>query len=126
MAKQSRAKSWVETVTGSLDDKRRWRANQTRKKALPANYRTAMDGVERYLMYSGPIAKGDVLIQMNEDLLELFEVAAANHTPIRDIVGDAPVEFADTFAQNYEDGQWIAKERQHLVETIDAAAGDRP
>ena len=126
MAKQSRAKSWVETVTGSLDDKRRWRAAQTRKKALPAHYRTAMDGIERYLMYSGPIAKGDVLIQMNEDLLELFEVAAANHTPIRDIVGDAPVEFADTFLQNYQDGQWIAKERQHLVETIDEAAGDRP
>ena len=65
-------------------------------------------------MYTGSIVKGDVLMQMLEEL----------GTPIRDIVGDEPVEFADTFIRNYSDGQWINKERKRLTDAIDQAAGD--
>ncbi|MCH1881879.1 DUF1048 domain-containing protein [Agrococcus sp. ARC_14] len=115
------AKNWLEIVTGSLEEKKRWRQYVAQKKQLPKAYRTAIDGIERYLMYSGSIVKGDVLMRMNEDLLELFETAAADGTPIRDIVGDDPVEFADTFMQNYADGQWIAKERKRLTDAIDDA-----
>ena len=35
---------------------------------------------------------------MIEDLADLFERAAADGTPIREIVGDDPVEFVETFA----------------------------
>ena len=42
------------------------------------------------------------------------ERAAVDGIPIRDIVGDDPVEFADTFIRNYSDGQWINKERKRL------------
>jgi DNA-binding ferritin-like protein (Dps family) len=73
-------------------------------------------------MYAGSIVKGDVLMQMLEDLADLIERAAVDGTPIRDIVGDDPVEFADTFIQNYSDGQWINKERQRLTDAIDKAA----
>ena len=127
------AAGWIEKVTGSFDDKKRWRAYKARKEQLPPAYRTAIDGIERYLMYAGSIVKGDVLMQMLEDLADLIEGAAADGTPVRDIVGDDPVEFADTFAQNYADGQWIAKERKRLTDAIDEAAeqpsrepGDRP
>lgn len=118
--------NWIEKVTGSFDDKRRWRAYKARRTTLPAPYRTAIDGIERYLMHSASVVKGDVLMQMLEDLLELIETAASDGTPIRDVVGDDPVEFADTFAANYSDGQWIAKERKRLAETIDEAARRRP
>lgn len=69
--------------------------------------------------------KGDVLTQMLEDLADLIERAAVDGTPIRDIVGDHPVEFADTFIRNYSDGQWINKERKRLIDAIDQAAGDQ-
>jgi DNA-binding ferritin-like protein (Dps family) len=118
------AAKWLETITGSFDDKRRWRAYKARQRQLPARYRTAMEGLERYLMYSGSIVKGDVMMRMSEDLLELFETAAADGTAIRAIVGDDPVEFADTFMQNYRDGQWIAKERQRLADAIQRAEGE--
>ena len=113
---------WIEKLTGSFDDKKRWRQYKARKEQLPTSYRTAIDGLERYFMYAGSIVKGDVLMQMLEDLADLIERAAVDGTPIRDIVGDDPVEFADTFIQNYSDGQWINKERQRLTDAIDKAA----
>ena len=120
------AARWIELVTGSLDEKKRWRQYKARKEQLPSSYRTAIDGIERYLMYAGSIVKGDVFMRMLDDLADLIERAAADGTPIRDIVGDDPVEFADTFIQNYADGQWINKERKRLTDAIDQAAGDGP
>ncbi|MFJ7751220.1 DUF1048 domain-containing protein [Arthrobacter sp. NPDC097144] len=118
------AARWIEQVTGSFEDKKRWRQYKARKEQLPPNYRTAVDALERYLMYAGAIAKGDVLVQMLEDLADLFERAAADATPIRAVVGEDPVEFAEAFLQNYTDGQWINKERRRLNDTIREAASD--
>jgi len=118
------AARWIELVTGSFEDKLRWRQYKARKEQLPASYRTAIDGLERYFMYAGAIAKGDVLVQMLEDLADLVERAAADGTAIRDIVGEDPVEFAETFIQNYSDGQWVNKERKRLTDAIDQSAGD--
>ena len=61
---------------------------------------------------------------MFDDLADLFERAAADGTPVRAIVGDDPVEFAETFLQAYSGKQWIDKERERLRTAIDAAAGD--
>lgn len=118
------AAKWVEVITGSFEDKKRWRQYKARKEELPASYRTAIDGLERYYMYAGGIVKGDVLMQMFEDLLDLIERAAVDGTPIRDIVGQEPVEFAEAFLQNYVDGQWINKERQKLEEAIRKSANE--
>ena len=71
---------------------------------LPENYRTAVEAVERYLMHFGP-ADGDSAASMFEDLADLFEQAAADETPIREIVGEDPVEFVETFLQNYPKGR---------------------
>ncbi len=118
------ATGWIEQLTGSLEQKKQYRQNKARVEQLPADYRTAATALERYLMYFGAITKGDVLLRMLGDLTELFEQSAADETPIRSIVGDDPVEFAETFMRNYTVGQWINKERERLVRAIDAAAGD--
>ncbi|WP_404953414.1 hypothetical protein [Streptomyces sp. 147326] len=49
----------------------------------------------------------------------LFEQAAANGTPIREIVGEDPVEFAEAFVQNCSEGGYVpcpcaeAADRRH-------------
>jgi DNA-binding ferritin-like protein (Dps family) len=117
------ATGWIEQVTGSLEQKKRYRQYKARTKQLPANYRSAVDALERYLMYFGAITRGETLVSMLEDLADLFEQSVANGTPIREIVGQDPVEFAETFLQNYSEGQWINKERERLTSAIDRAAG---
>jgi len=110
-------------ISKMIGDKRRWRQYKARTGQLPANYHTAIDALERYLTYFGAMAKGDILMSMLEDLADLFEQSAANGTPIRAIVGEDPVEFAEAFLQNYSEGQWINKERERLTHAIDRVAG---
>ena len=58
------------------------------------------------------------------DLIDLFEQSAANGTPIREIVGEDPVEFIETFVRNYPKGQWIIRERERLTDAIKRAEGE--
>lgn len=118
-------RKWIEKVTGPWEHKRRWRAYKARAKQLPSAYRATNDALERYFMYAGGITGGEVMIKMNEDLLDLMERAAADGTPIRDVVGADPVEFAEEFISNYAEGGWMRKERNRLTEAITQAEADQ-
>ena len=115
---------WIEKVTGSLEEKRRYRRYKARTTLLPAGYRESVDALERYLLYAGAITKDDVLLSMLDDLADLFEQSAAHGTAVRDVVGDDPVDFAETFLRNYSGGQWIDRERARLTDAVDRAAGE--
>lgn len=116
---------WYEKITGPLEDKKRWRAYKKRVQQLPTGYRTATEGVERYLMYTGPDGDSDQLLQMFDDLADLFERAALDETSIADVVGDDPVEFVETFKANYGFSSWLGKEQRRLIETIKNAEDSR-
>ncbi len=107
-----------------IGPKKRWRAYKARVRALPENYRMAVDAIERFLLLFVP--KDGVRIETQfEDLADLFEQAAADGTPIRDVVGDDPVAFVRTFAENYTDGGYTpARARNRLIRDVDRAAGD--
>jgi DNA-binding ferritin-like protein (Dps family) len=109
-------------VTG---DKRRYRQYKARTGRLPASYRTAVEGLERYLFIFGP-GTGDAVLAMLDDLADLFEQSAADGTPVRAIVGEDPVEFVEAFLRNYPDGGWVTRERERLTRTIDRAVGGHP
>jgi DNA-binding ferritin-like protein (Dps family) len=106
-----------------IGDKRQWRQYKARTRQLPASYRTAIEALERYMQFFGP-GQGDSVLSMLEDLADLFEQSAASGTPIREVVGEDPVEFAEAFVQNYPEGQWISRERERLTNAIDRAAGE--
>src|SRR5574341_1753853 len=112
-------------ATGWIEQKRRYRQYKARTKQLPANYHTAIDALERYMQFFGP-GKADSLLSMLEDLADLFEQSAANGTPIREVVGEDAVEFAEAFLRNYPEGQWISRERERLTNAIDRVTGDEP
>ena len=112
---------WIELVTGSREQKKQYKQDKARIDSLPDPYGTAAKALHRYLMYYGGITDGDTLITMFGDLADLWERAAADGTPVREIVGDDPVEFAETFAQAYTGEQWIDKERARLTKAIEDA-----
>jgi DNA-binding ferritin-like protein (Dps family) len=111
-------------ISKVIGEKRQWRQHKARTRDLPASYRTAVEALERYLMYAGPGGDGARAAAMFEDLLDLFEQSAANRTPIREIVGEDPVEFLEAFVRNYPDGNWRIRERERLTNAIDRAAGE--
>lgn len=104
-----------------IGPKRRWREYKARVKQLPPNHRTAVEAVERYMMHFVP-ADGDSAASMFEDLADLFEQAAAAGTPIREIVGQDPVEFVEAFVKNYTEGGYVpTRERKRLTDAITRA-----
>ena len=120
------APRWIEAVTGSLEQKRRYRQYRARMDALPEPYRAVAKALQRYFMYYGGFVDGETALKMWSDLADLWERAAADGTPVRVIVGEDPVEFAETFAQAYSGKQWIDKERARLVQAIqDAERGEQ-
>ncbi|MEE2570032.1 DUF1048 domain-containing protein [Pseudarthrobacter sp. J64] len=115
------AAKWIEAITGSLEQKKQYKEAKARLEALPEPYRTAAGGFNRYLMYYGGVTDGDTMVQMLADLADLWERAAVDGTGVSEIVGDDPVEFAESFAQAYGGKRWIDKERARLVEAVNDA-----
>ncbi|MGO4382675.1 DUF1048 domain-containing protein [Specibacter sp. RAF43] len=118
------AAKWIELVTGSLEQKKQYRQYKARVDALPEPYGTAAKALLRYFMYNGGVTDGATALNMMGDFVELWERAAVDGTPVRAIVGEDPVDFADTFAQAYGGKLWIDKERERLTTAIKRVADD--
>ena len=80
--------------------------------------------MERYTNYLGGLCDGASIPSMLDDLADLFEQGAADGTPVREIVGEDPVEFVEAFVRNYPEGQWRIRERERLISAIARAAGE--
>jgi DNA-binding ferritin-like protein (Dps family) len=115
------AAKWMQTLTGSLEQKKQYKQYVSRVDALPEPYGTAAKALQRYLTYYGGLTDGETLVAMMRDHVELWERAAADGTPVRAIVGESPVEFAEAFAEAYSGRQWIDKERARLTKAIEDA-----
>ena len=115
------AAKWIETLTGSLEQKKQYKQYKARIEALPEPHRAAAKAFDRYFMYYGGVTDGDTLVTMLGDSADLWERAAIDGTPVSAIVGDDPVEFAEAYASAYGGTQWIDKERARLVKAIDEA-----
>jgi len=115
------AARWIELATGSLEQKKQYKRYKARIEALPKPYGAVAKALQRYFMVYGGITDGETAVKMFDDFADLWERAAADGTPVRAIVGDDPVEFAETFAQAYTGRQWIDKERARLTKAIEQA-----
>ena len=115
------AAKWIELATGSLEQKKQYKRYKARMKALPEPYGAVAKALQRYFMYCGGVTDGETAVTMFGDFADLWERAAADGTPVRAIVGDDPVEFAEAFVQAYTGKQWIDKERARLTRAIEDA-----
>lgn len=115
--------SIIDTLLGSLEQKKQYREYKARMDALPEPHRTAATALHRYLMHYAGVTDGETSVVMMGDLVELWERAAADGRSVHEIVGAEPVEFAETFAQSYAGAHWIDKERARLVAALSQADG---
>ena len=84
------AGKWLEAITGSLEQKKQYKQAKARTESLPEPYAAAAEAVNRYLTYFGGVVDGYVIVRMFVDLADMWERAAIDGTPVREIVGDDP------------------------------------
>lgn len=81
----------LDTIIGSIEDKKEWRAIEKRAKSLPNDYRIAYGEIKHYLWGSSGITTIDAF----RVLIDLFEESAANGRQVLEITGDDVAAFCD-------------------------------
>ena len=114
------AARWIELATGSLEQKKQYRQYKARIEALPEPYGTSRRLCSGTSWTSGASRTARPPSRCSTTSPICASGRGRRH-PVRAIVGDDPVEFAETFAQTYTGKQWIDKERARLTKAIDDA-----
>lgn len=94
----------IDTLLGDLSEKKKYRANEKRAKALPPEYAEAYKNIRNYLWNTSGILTIEPLIS----LVDLLEEAAANGRSVTDITGPDVAAFADDLVKgesSYKDQQ---------------------
>lgn len=94
----------INTIIGDLSEKKKYRENEKRAKALPTEYSQAYDDIKHYLWNTSGILTIEPLVS----LVDMLEEAAANDRHVVDITGSDVAAFADELVRgesSYKDQQ---------------------
>ena len=96
--------NFIKLIIGDLDEKREYKQMMKRADTLPKDYRFAFKKIQKY-MYSVGASGGDITIfndmTIFTDLVDLFEVSAADERQVIDVIGSDVGKFCDEFMSAY-------------------------
>jgi DNA-binding ferritin-like protein (Dps family) len=96
--------SFLKLIIGDLNEKRAYKEMVKRVDRLPKDYRFAFRKIQHYMFTVGA-PDGDVTIftdlSMFTDLVELFEISAAEGKKVLDVIGIDAGKFSDEFMRVY-------------------------
>ncbi len=95
--------------------KRAWREHVARIDALPPDYRLVLEEIQKFMWN---FALDDSLMAVQEDLLELFEDAAADGRPVLTVTGDDVAGFALAVLQEAQARTWTGKKADQLNQRV--------
>jgi DNA-binding ferritin-like protein (Dps family) len=81
----------IDTIIGSVEEKKEWKAIEKRAKALPHDYHVTYEEIKHYLWKSSGITTIDAF----RVLIDLFEESAANGRQVLEVIGDDVAAFCD-------------------------------
>ncbi len=81
----------IDTIIGNLDEKRDYKRNEARAKALSGEYAIAYKEIKNYIFGTA----GIMSIEPLKVLVDMLEEAAANRRHVLDITGPDVAGFAD-------------------------------
>lgn len=92
--------SIIKLIIGDMEEKRAYKQMMKRVDNLPKDYRFAFRKIQHYMFTVGP-PDGDMAIFMDltmfTDLVDLFEVSAADGRQVLDVIGSDVGKFSDDF-----------------------------
>ncbi|WP_175989512.1 DUF1048 domain-containing protein [Bacillus sp. Marseille-Q1617] len=107
---------FIEKITGSMADKREWRAMETRAKTLPSKYLNAYKAIQKYMWTAGGLTDWKDMSRIFNGILDLFEEGAAEGKEVTDLTGEDVAAFCDELVKDSE--TWNDKHRAKLNDTI--------
>lgn len=86
----------VEIIKKLVGDKKEYREQKARIEALPEDYRFVFEKIQGY-MWSFAGGDGSDMLKAQGDLIELFEISAAEGKHVLDITGEDVAGFLDEY-----------------------------
>lgn len=114
------AKSIIEFLIGSMDEKRAYRRFKKRVNALPKAYRFAFKKIQNY-MWNFAGGDGFDMLKTQYDLIELFEAGAAEGRHVLDVTGEDVAGFCDELIRDNK--LWTDTIRTRLNKGIQTKLG---
>lgn len=100
------------------EEKRAWRAHVARVKALPSDYCLVLTEIEKFIWNFALDAQA---FTVQEDLLEMFEDAAASGRPVLDVTGDDVAQFALDVLIEAQTRTWTGQKADQLNQRVHRA-----
>lgn len=94
----------INTIIGDMNEKKKYRENEKRAKALPTEYSEAYNEIKHYLWNTSGILTIEPLVS----LVDMLEEAAADGKHVIDVTGSDVAAFADDLVRgesSYKDQQ---------------------
>lgn len=101
----------LEGIKKIVGDKREYREQEERIKALPEDYRFVMEKIQGYL-WSFASGDGSDMLKIQSDLLELFETSASDGKHVLDVTGEDVIGFCDELLRDSK--KWTDTYRDKL------------
>lgn len=98
----------IDNVIGDLGEKKKYRENEKRAKALPIEYANAYKSIRNYLWNTSGLLTIEPLVH----LVDMLEEAAADGRKVVDITGPDVAAFADDLVKG--ESSWRDQQREKL------------
>ncbi len=102
----------INTIIGDISEKKKYRENEKRAKALPAEYAEAYNSIKHYLWNTSGLLTIEPLVS----LVDLLEEAAVSGRSVIDITGPDVAAFADDLVKG--ESSWKDQQRNKLNENF--------
>ncbi|MCD1260580.1 DUF1048 domain-containing protein [Paenibacillus athensensis] len=101
----------LELIKKMMADKKAYKQQMARVKALPDDYRFVFEKLQSYL-WSFAGGDGSAMLQTQEELIELFEAGAADGKRVLEVTGEDVAGFCDEFIR--DTAKWTDAFRNRL------------
>jgi DNA-binding ferritin-like protein (Dps family) len=103
-----------------IREKREWREHVRRLDALPADYRFTVKQIEKFMWTFAADAQ---MVQVLDEILELFEQGAAQGRTVLDVTGDDVAAFCQSVLTEIQAHTWTGKRAQDLNRAVHRRVG---
>lgn len=97
----------IDTIIGNLEEKKEYRENEARAKALPAEYANAYKEIKKYIFSTSGILTMEPLLS----LVDMLEQAASEGKKVTEVTGPDVAAFADELVRDTKTYQDIQRDK---------------
>lgn len=112
----------IDLIKQMVEDKKEYREQLARIKALPEDYQFVMEKIYEY-MWSFSAGLGSDVLKIHTELLDLFEAGVAEGKLVLEITGEDVTSFCDELMHNTK--KWNDGTRKRLNDKISKKLGER-